>query len=133
MTYNMHITAIIEKGPDGLYSVYSNEGIGKMRLGGYGESVEEAKDDFHTCIREAFELNPDVPVEDADVEYHYDIQSFFNYFDYINGGALARYIGINESQLRQYKNGLAYPNEKTTRKILDAIHTIGRELLSASL
>lgn len=129
----MRIIAIIEKGDGDTYSIRSDKGIGNDYPYGYGSSVEEAKKDFLVCIEEVFELNPDLHSDGIDVEFHYDIQSFFNYFDYFNGSALARYIGINESQLRQYKNGLAYPNEKTTRKILDAIHTIGQELLSASL
>ena len=40
---------------------------------------------------------------------------------------------INESKMRQYKSGAAFPNEKTTRKILSAIKRIGAELNSVTL
>ena len=71
--------------------------------------------------------------ESIDIEYRYDLQSFFNYFDFFNASKLAKSIGINESQMRQYKNGLAFPNENTTKKILDKVHSIGKELFAARL
>ena len=40
----------------------------------------------------------------------------------------AVFAGINESRMRAYKSGLAYPGEKTTRMILKAIETIGKEI-----
>ena len=129
----MTITAIIEKGADGLYSAYSEQIIGTHGLGGFGETAEKAKDDFMESIREAYEDQPDLEPEETNVDFQYSLQSFYNYFDFFNSSALARYLGINESQMRQYKNGLAFPNEKTTRKILEGIHRIARELLSASL
>lgn len=127
----MKVVAIIEKGSDGLYSVRTDQLIGTILPGGYGESVEEAKDDFADCITQAIEISSgDYQIE---VEYQYDLQSFFNYFDFFNLSQLARYLGINESQMRQYKNGLAFPNEKTIGKILEGIHNIGKELYASSL
>lgn len=41
----MKILAIIEKGADGLYSIYSDDMLLNHGLGGYGSSVEEAKAD----------------------------------------------------------------------------------------
>ena len=49
----MNITAIVERSSDGLFCIYSNETIGKDYLGGYGESVEEAKQDFLSSVQEA--------------------------------------------------------------------------------
>ena len=54
-------------------------------------------------------------------------------FDYINASKFARSVHINESKMRQYKSGAAFPNEKTTRKILSAIKRIGAELNSVTL
>lgn len=51
----MKIKAIIERSKDGLYSIYSQERIGRDCFGGYGESVEEAKEDFLSSIKEAIE------------------------------------------------------------------------------
>ena len=108
-------------------------------LGGYGSSVEEAKADFFESIKEAKEMIieegkvlPD-GADAIDVVFKYDLQSFFNYFDWINVSQFAKKVGINESKMRQYKNGLAFAGESTTKKILDTIKNIGAELQSATL
>ncbi len=130
----MRITAIVERGSDGLYSIYTQDTIGRDVPGGYGDSVEAAKQDFLARIKESIEnANKDgfdnVPVFEAvSVEFKFDIPSFFNYFDFINVSKFASYAGVNESKMRAYKSGSAFPGEKTTRKILKAVQTIGREM-----
>ena len=51
----------------------------------------------------------------------------------INTSKFAAYVGVNESKMRQYKSGLAFPGEKTTKKILAAIKKIGAELSVVAL
>ena len=128
----MKVLAIVEKGNDGLYSMYTESEIADHGFGGFGDSVEIAKADFLSSIDEAKEMilaeRGVIPIEfdDLKVEFKYDLASFFNYFDCINAG-------INESKLRQYKSGVAFAGEKTTRKILQAIKKLGAELSAASL
>ena len=135
----MKVLAIVEKGTDGLYSIYSDDMLLNHGLGGYGSSVEEAKADFMESIKEAKEMiiedGETLPegVESINVTFKYDLQSFFNYFDWINVSQFAKKAGINESKMRQYKNGLAFAGESTTKKILDTIKNIGAELQSATL
>lgn len=134
----MKVTAIVERGSDGLYSVYSDDSIGRDCFGGFGESVEEAKADFMQSIKEAIEnANKDgfdnVPVFEAvNVEFKYDIPSFFNYFDFINVSKFAAYVGVNESKMRAYKSGSSFPSERTTKKIFKAVQTIGREMIATT-
>lgn len=134
----MKVTAIVERGSDGLYSIYSDDCIGKDYFGGFGENVEEAKADFMESIKEAIENArqdgfDNVPVFEAvSVEFKFDIPSFFNYFDFINVSRFATYAGVNESKMRAYKSGAAFPGEKTTKKILKAVQTIGREMCMAT-
>ena len=128
----------MEKGSDGLFAVYSEDHIGKSYFGGFGESVSDAKEDFLTSIREAIEEESQagnkVPrFEDIRVCYHYDVPSFFNYFDFINVSKFAAYAGINESKMRAYKSGIAYPGEKMTARILKAARTIGADLSTVLL
>ena len=128
----------MEKGSDGLFAVYSVDHIGKSYFGGFGESVSEAKEDFLASIREAIEEESQagnkVPrFEDIRVCYHYDVPSFFNYFDFINVSKFAAYAGINESKMRAYKSGIAYPGEKMTARILKAARTIGADLSTVLL
>lgn len=134
----MEVKGIIEKGKDGLFSVRSEAKIGRSYLGGFGESVEEAKEDFVDSLKDALEEaknegNECKEFEDIVVSYSYDLPSFFNYFDFINVSKFSALVGVNESKMRQYKSGLAYPGEKTTRKILSAVHRIGSELTNSTL
>lgn len=119
-----------------MYSIRSEQHFGGNYFGGFGETVALAKEDFDDSVHEAFEdarADGIVVVEDFTVSFRYDLPSFFNDFDFINASKLAQYVGINESKMRQYKSGAAYPCEKTLKKILEAIHSIGAELSSVSL
>lgn len=129
------ITAIIEKGPDGMYSVRSEGHFGNNFFGGFGETVEAAREDFRESVREAWDEAAHEGLErvDYEIRFRYDLPSFFAEFDFISASGLARRAGINESKMRQYKSGAAYPGERTTRKILGAIHSIATELSSVSL
>ncbi|MDR0973814.1 MAG: pilus assembly protein HicB [Prevotellaceae bacterium] len=135
----MKITAIVEKGSDGLYAIYSEQEMNNHGLGGFGNSVEIAKADFMQSIEEAKLLiqadQGKLPKEftDIHVNFKFDIASFFNYFDWINVSKFASYAGINESKLRQYKSGVAFAGERTTQKLLAAIKRLGSELSAASL
>lgn len=129
------ITAIVEKGSDGMYSVRSEQHFGDNYFGGFGETVTMAKDDFRESVAEALKEAKSEGLECAEyaITFRYDLPSFFAGFDFINASKFAQYAGVNESKMRQYKSGVAYPGEKTTSKILDAIHSIGAELSSVSL
>lgn len=131
----MKIIAIIEKGSDNMYSIRSEQSFEKNFFGGFGDTVEEAKKDFLLSIKEACdEVNKEgCKVPEYSVSFKYDLPSFFNEFDFINVSKFAAYAGINESKMRQYKSGVAFPGERTVNKILSAIHCIGTELSSVSL
>ena len=135
----MKVTAIVERGSDGMYSIYSDDEVQGHGFGGFGETVAIAKEDFTRSIEEVKEMileeTGTVPPELADVkvEYKFDIESFFNYFDWINVTQFARHAGINESKMRQYKSGSAFAGERTMKKIFTTIRKMGEELNAASV
>ncbi len=130
----MKVTAIIEKGSDGLFSVYSDSSIDNHFFGGFGDNVAEAKEDFEESIREAIEASKsETKFGDITIEYKYDIPSLFNFLDYINVSRFAEYAGINESKMRAYKSGKVFPGERTMKKITVALTNISNELNSVSL
>ncbi len=132
----MRIIAIIEKGSDGMYSVRSEQRIGNHYFGGFGESVSIAKEDFLESVREVIDESKaegiKVPAT-FQVTYRFDLPSFFNFFDYLNVSKFAELAGINESKMRQYKCGSAYPGEKVTKKISTAIRKIASDFSAATL
>ena len=137
-TCSMKIKAIVERGSDGRYSVYSEQHFGNSYFGGFGESVSKAKEDFQLSIQEAIaeQLKAGCEVPEYDgikYEFRYDLPSFFNFFDFINVSKFAEYAGINESKMRAYKSGISYPGEKTTARIFKAIRRIGTDLCSSAL
>lgn len=135
----MKITSLIERNDNNYYQISSSDEIEGHGLGGYGYSVKEAKEDFLRSIVEAKEMIMEetgaVPseIDDVEVEFQYDIPSFFNYFDWINVSAFAKKAGINESKMRAYKSGLAAASEKTMERICSTIKAMGAELCSATL
>ena len=133
----MKLLAIVEKNDDGFYQISCEQDLMGYHFGGFGYSVEEAKADFKESIDEALEMiaeaGQEVPNDDIEVVFKYDLESFFSYFDWINVTQLARIAGINESKMRQYKAGLAVASDRTAHKILATVHRIGAELQAAQL
>ena len=75
-----------------------------------------------------FLLEKGSQVTEANVEFEIDIPQFFQYYRVINSKFLARRIGMNESLLSQYVNGLKKPSTAQTNRILTGIREIGQEL-----
>ncbi len=51
----------------------------------------------------------------------------------INVSAFARYIGINDALMRQYKKGGTYVSEAQLKKIEKGINQLGNEFASLSI
>lgn len=132
----MKTIAIIERGKDGSFGIYTPNL--QSTLSGNGATLEEAKKDFEEAYNESLYvyegMGQAVPDElkDLEFEYHYDLGSFYEAHPYLNVSQVARYIGINDSLMRQYRKG-QYISEAQIMRIQDGIHSIGRELSSAIL
>lgn len=131
----MHTIALIEKGKDGSFGVYTPDI--QATIIGEGRTVSEAKADFENSVQEVINsYSPeDLPEElqGIEFEYKYDIASLFDYFDWINVSKVASRIGMNASLLRQYRQGNTYISEKQAEKIERGIHSLGESLASVSL
>lgn len=126
-------TALIEKGKDGMFGIYTPEL--KHTIIGEGKTVLEAKEDFQNSVVEMMASytgeNKEIPEELKGItfEYKYDIASFFDFYDFINVSKFAERAGINPSLLRQYKSGSTnYISETQMKKIETALHKVGYEL-----
>ncbi len=133
----MKTTALIEKGKDGTFGIYTPDI--ESTIVGEGATVAEAKADFENSVREMLasytENGEELPAElqGIEFEYKYDIASVFNYFDFINVTKFAQWAGINAGLMRQYKSGLTYISEAQANKICQALRKIGHELTTVSL
>jgi transcriptional regulator with XRE-family HTH domain len=68
------------------------------------------------------------PVSESDISIRLDVKQFFEYYNVINAKALGERIGMSQSLLSQYANGIKIPSEKQTQKILGGIKNLGKEL-----
>jgi transcriptional regulator with XRE-family HTH domain len=66
-----------------------------------------------------------------EIQFEYDLESFFDFYKVINAKALSERIGMNQSLLAQYIKGIKKPSVAQTRRILKGVHQIGRELSEA--
>lgn len=130
----MKVTAVIEKGSDGFYSVYVTDDLPGFGLNGAGASVEEAKKEMLAAYDEIKEIMVEEgkTVPDLEFEYQYDLKSFFDYFDWINVTKLAKKLKINRSLLSRYKHGDAFASEKQLSKIQRGLQELGGELLAVN-
>jgi hypothetical protein len=133
----MKTTALIEKGKDGTFGIFTPEL--HHTIIGEGNSVEESKEDFLNSVKEILasytELGKPLPVElqDLEFEFRYDIASLFDYYKFINVSKFAKVTGIHPSLMRQYKTGNQYISENQVLKIEEALHKIAKELAGIKL
>lgn len=130
----MKAIALIEKGKEGKYHIYSKNL--KSFIIGEGETVEEAKADFENTANEIIETyTPETlpkELQNLSFEYHYDMGALFNYYDFINVTKFAKRVGISESLMRRYKIG-EYISQTQLSKIESALHSIGKDISEIKL
>ena len=130
----MKVNVTIERAKDGSFWCQTDTAI----LGGYltatGKTVQEAKEDLAECMEEAKDnLEAEGKVfPEVEFTYKYDLQSFFNYFSFLNVSDIAKRSGVNPSLMRQYASGIKNAGEKTYIRLASCIQNIGRELETAS-
>jgi len=130
------VKAIIERGADGSYSIYTP--TLKNAIIGEGKTVAEAKEDFMIGYQEMVETYQEdgkpVPKELDGIEfaYQYDLAAFYEAHPYLNVSKIAQYVGINDTLMRQYRRG-QYISEAQVLRIQNGIRAIGKELAATTL
>ncbi len=127
------VKAFIERGKDGIYSVYIDLENDTLNYGihGTGNTIEEAIEDFEISYKDmkAFYKKIDKPFVEAEFSYHYDTASFLAYYSqFMSLAGMQRITGINQGQLSHYLNGHRKPSKKTAEKIQQKIHNFAEEL-----
>ena len=130
----MKVTVIMEKAKDGNYSCYVDDDLPGFGLAGFGKTAEAAKEDMLEAYAEikALQAEEGKAVPELEFTYKYDMQSFFDYFSFLNVSRVAELAGINPSLMRQYTSGVANAGQKQYEKIRVAVGKISRELSAAT-
>lgn len=132
---NKKIKIIIERS-DGSYSSYAENVPGVY---GQGNTVDEAKQSALTGIELLKKYNQDENIPlilkgDYEIVFKFDAESFLNFYKKIfTNAALERMTGINQKQFQHYASGLKKPRLAQVKKIENAMHTLGKELMSVEL
>ena len=109
---------------------------------GAGNTVEECKanilEGLKLMIKYSDKSNCKAPQwlisGDYEIEYRYDTQSILNHYSTVfTKPALERLTGINQKQLHHYATGLKKPRLEQRKKIENALHNLGNELLTVQL
>ncbi len=128
------VDVIFEMAKDGGCSCYLKQELPNIALTGYGPNPHEAKADMLQAYQEIKELlaQQGKVVDELDFAYHYDMKSFFNYFDFLNVSKVAQRAGINPSLMRKYTSGVTKAGESQYQKLEKAIKAIAKELADAN-
>lgn len=114
------VTAIIERGSDGRYSIYIDDVKYPYGIIGTGSTVKEAEQDFFSGYNEmiTFVESTGERFTEAEFAFKYDVPSFLQEFAYaFSLAGLQRITGVNQKQLGHYISGYRHPSKKTVRKI----------------
>ncbi len=126
------VLAIVERGKGKRnFSCFTPQKVGKCTLGGYGASAREAMEDLRVCAKEFKEMATKKGEEFPDVEFdfRFDIGAFFDYYP-LDVTAVAKYIGVNASVLRQYVTALREPKQAQIDKIRQGVARLAGDLSS---
>ena len=128
------IVVTVSQAGDGSYWCHTEEDVYDSGLNGAGSTVSEAKADLELCLEES---RKDVAAHGGEVfpvefVYKYDLQSFFEYFSFLNVTEIAKRAGVNPSLMRQYARGIKTAGEKTYSRLAECMNGIAKELSAAT-
>ncbi len=118
----MKIDLIVERTKTG-FSAYAE----KYPVYTVGSSLDELKVNIMEALNLFFEERGKV-ITEQDLTITLDLPQFFSFYKVINAKALSERIGMNQSLLAQYINGIKKPSPRQTQRILTGIQQVGREL-----
>jgi hypothetical protein len=97
-----------------------------------GDNLEELKQHVVEAVNLFFE-DKGISYTLNEIQFVFDIESFFEYYGIINAKALAARIGMSQSLLAQYAKGIKKPSEKQVKRIMTGVRSLGKELASIEL
>jgi len=118
----MKLKFILEKTDTG-YSAFEDE----QAIYSTGGSISELKKNIGEAV-DLYSTENDLNGSHH-ITYEIDLQQFFDYYKVINAKHLAHRIGMNESLLSQYVNGVKKPSREQVNRIVNGLREIGQELL----
>jgi hypothetical protein len=107
------------------YSAYTK--VADDFIGTQVDNFDELKTMILDAVNLSFE-DKSIVYSIDEIEFKYDLASFFDFYKVINAKALSERIGMNQSLLAQYIKGNKKPSISQTKRILQGVQQIGTEL-----
>ncbi len=111
------------------YSAFCS--VEKYHMATQGDSFGELKHNILEMANLSFE-EQGFSYTEGDIQFVFDLPSFFSFYRVINAKALSERIGMSQPLLAQYISGIKKPSQKQAKRILAGVHQIGKELSEAS-
>ncbi len=105
------------------YSAYA----AKLPVITTGKSLEELKQNMVEALN-LYYYKSGKKIDADHIKVLLDLPQFFSFYKVINAKALAERIGMNQSLLSQYITGTKKPSSSQTKRILEAVQQVGKEL-----
>ena len=128
------VLVMVSQASDGTFWCHTEKDVYGSGLNATGSTGKEAKEDLLMCLEEAktdYEESGKT-AEPVEFRYQYDLQSFFDYFSFLNVTEIAKRAGVNPSLMRQYARGIKTAGEKTYERLASCMADITKELQTAS-
>lgn len=119
----MKVEMIVEKTKTG-YSAYAV----KYNVFTTGRTLQQLKKNILESINLFFEESGKSAIDIEQLKITLDLPQFFSFYKVLNAKALSERIGMNQSLLAQYINGNKIPSLQQTKRILDGVRKVGKEL-----
>ena len=118
------IDMIVEKTNTG-YSVYADQ----YPVCTTGRDINELRYNIIEALNLYFEYADEKKkITENDYRIILDLPQFFDFYKVINAKAFCQRIGMNQSLLAQYIKGKKRPSATQTKRILQGVQLLGREL-----
>ncbi|MCE7064454.1 helix-turn-helix transcriptional regulator [Dyadobacter sp. CY326] len=129
----MKLTIIVEKSDNELWGRIEN--VPNYLPVTSGNTLEEITSNLRDLLEDFIQHEGqasgewgNLKAKNFEFDYAYDLSAFFELFDDIKVGALAKRAGLNPSLVRHYVAGTKFPSEQQAKKLEDAIHDLGEKL-----
>ena len=119
----MKVEMIVEKTKTG-YSAYAV----KYNVFTTGRTLQQLKKNMIESINLFFEESGKSAIDIEQLKITLDLPQFFSFYKVLNAKAISERIGMNQSLLAQYINGNKVPSLQQTKRILDGVREVGKEL-----
>jgi len=124
------IKVIIEKTSDG-FSAYADRV--SLPVGTIGDTIEEIRRNMVDALNLHNNFTGKTSIKESDLDFQFDLSSFFAYYKVINAKALAERIGMHQSLLAQYVTGKKKPSSRQVERIMAGIQEVAHELLELKI